>query len=128
MLDHTSDVVATHWSELPEPIRNVLRLSAYIAMDERLSARGIVRHFPSFLKAVYLATKLVVNGGDPAISCFIKSKERYIETILGAIERENPDYALRLSGHLSNLPTAPTHGLTARQYMERIRELSDTAV
>jgi hypothetical protein len=127
-LDRTSDVIEKHWSEIPEPIRKLLRLSAYNAMEERLSFGTILRHFPAFVIAASLATRLVIGGGDPSVTCFIKARQRYISTILDAIERENESFQGDLSRALAKLPASIENGLTARQYMERLRELSDTAV
>lgn len=125
-LNRTAIMVETYWDDFPEPVRRLLKLYVYAGLGEQLKARSVIRHPRTFLLAVWIATRLVLGFAPTAIA-FIEARKRLEEAVLAAVERENPTFQARVSEALANLPTSSENGLTASQYMRRLRELPDTA-
>jgi hypothetical protein len=118
------------WSEAPPPpkLREALVAFAYSAVEP--PPKSIAGRYATAIRGGLWYARIKLKGEQEAFFDYVVARRRLTNTILAAIERENPAYQKALSeaveGAFSDLEQGKA--LTAEDTLDQLSQLSDEAL
>lgn len=119
--------VKQEWSNISVEDREGLKEFAYDWLEE--SAKGVFGLKSKIWSKIYLLFLVVTNQTEAFMSC-IKALDTLVDTILDAVERQDPSYQAVLSDTLEQLYSGTIQGkeLKTEETRDWLRSISDRAI
>ncbi|MEH2193889.1 MAG: hypothetical protein V7K98_14805 [Nostoc sp.] len=119
--------VKQEWSNISVEDREGLKEFAYDWLEP--SAKGVFGLKSKIWSKIYLLFLVVTNQTEAFMSC-IKALDTLVDTILDAVERQDPSYQAVLSDTLEQLYSGTIQGkeLKTEETRDWLRSISDRAI